>query len=270
MTPPSWPEQLNPRIIRCWRGRWPPGSVEPARYLYEHELVVVTEGICTVRVEKTAHRLSAGEFIIIPPAKHHITTTADDGVCRSCIHFDWMHLPDRPATPICCFLPDRPDPNRIIHPPAWAQHPLPPGSFARQGPVPGIVDQLFKRWAGEDPVEAATSRSLMQELLLRLLWSQSGAQPAPQDRATHLAYLVKDLLDSHIDKPASVRTLIAGLSFTYEHLCRIFHAKFSITPLSYLNARRLERARTQLPNPRLTIAEIAFANGFQDAGYFTR
>ncbi|MEZ0298542.1 MAG: helix-turn-helix transcriptional regulator, partial [Candidatus Methylacidiphilales bacterium] len=47
-------------------------------------------------------------------------------------------------------------------------------------------------------------------------------------------------------------------------------AKFSITPLSYLNARRLERARTQLPNPRLTIAEIAFANGFQDAGYFTR
>ncbi|PTY02308.1 AraC family transcriptional regulator [Verrucomicrobia bacterium LW23] len=269
MTSSLWLDQINPRILRCWRGNWMPGTIEPARALYEHELVLVTEGACTVRVEKTSHVLAAGHYIIIPPAALHISTAGGEGVHRACIHFDWTHVPGRSQTPICRFYPEKLPAEQVVQAPSWVPTHLPPGVWEADSPVLSLVDALFDRWASADPIQAATSRAVLQELLLRLLWREN-SKPAAPDRSTQIAWLVKDLLDSHFNKPDCIRTLLAPLGFSYEHLCRTFHHKFGIAPLTYLNAQRLERAKALLPNPRLTIAEIAYANGFHDAGYFTR
>ncbi len=85
--------------------------------------------------------------------------------------------------------------------------------------------------------------------MLRLLW--------PTDRSTRyvasssqLAYAVKEALDTNALKGGSVQALLAGLGCSYAHACRVFHKSFGLTPVAYITAQRLERAKSLLGNTR--------------------
>ncbi|MFZ4775765.1 MAG: helix-turn-helix domain-containing protein [Terrimicrobiaceae bacterium] len=43
-----------------------------------------------------------------------------------------------------------------------------------------------------------------------------------------------------------------------------------MSPVEYRNTSRIEQTKTLLRDTNLTIAEIAYQVGFQDAGYFFR
>jgi AraC-like DNA-binding protein len=70
--------------------------------------------------------------------------------------------------------------------------------------------------------------------------------------------------------PKSIQLLLPSLGFSYAHLCRIFTAKFGISPVRYRNAVRLEKARNMLKNPLCTVAQAAYSAGFSDPAYFSR
>lgn len=64
----SWTRRIDPELNHLWRGGWGNGRLEPARYLYDHELVLVQRGSCRVAVGAQSLELEAGSWIIIPPA----------------------------------------------------------------------------------------------------------------------------------------------------------------------------------------------------------
>jgi len=143
------------------------------------------------------------------------------------------------------------------------------GKFPPTGRVTAFIETLFHRWQTRNQFERATCQAIFLELLLHLLWRQPGRRQT-SERALNLACMTKDLLDREDQAGSPVQPLLESLGFSYPHLCRLFKKHYGLTPVSYRNAIRLERAKTFLRNPRMTIAEVAYAAGFQDPGYFAR
>ena len=264
-----WLDRISPRLNMLWRGEWPHHYVEPARRLYDHELVLVTKGKFLLRVEQQEWEMSPGSFALIPPNTTHVSITTGATVYRSCIHFNWLSDP-APRHPICCYYPKRPATRLITSAPAFVpiQSPL-SGTFDPQGTIAALLETLFMRWQTKETFQRTLCRGPFLELLVQLLWPKTRKKhtgdPAPQ-----LALAAKELLDHQRQARGSIQTLLATLGCTYPHVCRLFHKSFGLTPLEYLNAQRLERAKSLLRNPRLTVAEVAYQSGFNDPGYFTK
>lgn len=270
MNPNAWLDQITPRLNDAWRGSWKSGTVEPGRYLYDHELVLVTEGSCRVQVETTFYELSAGTFLIISPGTYHATTTHRGGVHRCCFHFDWTApTARRPKLPVWVYHPARPRAADIRHAPGFVTRQSWSGRFELAGQVPLLLETLYHRWQTGSEQDRATCHVTFAEMLLYLLW-RKGTRRSQQDRATRLAFAVKELLDRTPRGSVAIQPLLFTLGFSYAHLCRLFKAKFGLSPVQYRNAARLEHAKNLLRDPKRTIAEAAYDAGFNDPAYFSR
>lgn len=265
----TWLDRISPRLRILWRAAWKPGNVEPARFLYDHELVIVTEGSCLVQIEDQSLPLTAGHYVIIPPGTHHVSTAGPDGVFRSCMHFHWQYQTEQTDMPICCFYPNRPSRRELTLAPSWVPKGVLTGTFAMDGPVCSLVETLFHRWQTGRTADRQLARATFLELIIHLVGDFSSSRKEPS-RADQLAYAVKEVLEYDTNSTESIQALLSTLGFSYAHLCRVFHGKFGVTPGEYRNATRLERAKALLANPRLTVSEVAYATGFQDPGYFAR
>ncbi|PZP30395.1 MAG: adenosine deaminase [Roseateles depolymerans] len=82
------------------------------------------------------------------------------------------------------------------------------------------------------------------------------------DASRTLAAQAAAWLDACSDPAASVEDLAAHLGITSRHLRRIFAAEHGVTPLQYLQTRRLLLAKALLTDTPLPVAQVAEAAGF--------
>lgn len=265
----SWTSRLDPRLNVFWQGRWRAGQVEPARYLYDHELVIVSRGSCVVAFSNRAVELSAGDYLIIPPDTFHTTTAGEHGVTRHCFHFDWMSSSNPASRAFCCFYPTRPARALITVTPDFVPTDVFQGSHPENTVVRSLVKTVAHSWETADPLEREICRAVFLELLIRLVW-RPGESCRRVDRAAQLAQAARDVLGRPESGAQSVQALLSSLGCTYAHVCRLFHRAYGVTPTEYRTAVRLERAKVFLRDRRMTVAEAAHAAGFDDPGYFAR
>ncbi|TFZ05990.1 DNA-3-methyladenine glycosylase 2 family protein [Ramlibacter henchirensis] len=86
-----------------------------------------------------------------------------------------------------------------------------------------------------------------------------------QDAASILARQAARLLDepeAWTQDAPSVESLAARLGVSERHLRRIFEAQFGVSPLQYLQTRRLLTAKQLLADTALPITQVALASGF--------
>lgn len=263
-------ERIHPELNHLWRGGWKARRVEPPRYLYDHELVLVQRGKCTVAVPGNTLELDAGSWIIIPPATNHSTLAGSKGVFRSCIHFNWIpRNTPRPGS-LWLFHPRRPRAAQIASAPAFAPQGLPQGNYALDGPVPNLIETIFARWQMTDKLSARLARIHFSEVIAHLFLGGSPGPASKHRSQTGTAYAARELLDSDLSSRMGIQEQLGTLGFSYAHVCRLFHKAFGVTPNGYRNALRLEHAKTLLRDPRLTIAEVATGAGFNDPAYFAK
>jgi AraC family transcriptional regulator, regulatory protein of adaptative response / DNA-3-methyladenine glycosylase II len=107
--------------------------------------------------------------------------------------------------------------------------------------------------------EAAAFRPCMKcrpELAPRALpWTTA-------DASRTLAQQAAAWLDDCDDADASVEDLARHLGITSRHLRRIFQAEHGVSPLQYLQTRRLLLAKALLTDSQLPVQEVAYAAGF--------
>ena len=86
-----------------------------------------------------------------------------------------------------------------------------------------------------------------------------------QDASSVLAQQAARLLDepdAWATEPPSVERLAARLGVSDRHLRRIFEAQLGVSPLQYLQTRRLLTAKQLLADTDLPITQVALASGF--------
>ncbi|HWH82015.1 MAG TPA: Ada metal-binding domain-containing protein, partial [Burkholderiaceae bacterium] len=90
------------------------------------------------------------------------------------------------------------------------------------------------------------------------------------DASTTLARQAADALDARAasGEAASLVDVAARLGVSDRHLRRIFQAEHGVTPLQYLQTRRLLLAKQLLTDTRLPVAQVALASGFNSVRRF--
>lgn len=92
-----------------------------------------------------------------------------------------------------------------------------------------------------------------------------------QDASGVLAQQAARLLDEPEawgSEPPSVEQLAARLGVSDRHLRRIFEAQLGVSPMQYLQTRRLLTAKQLLADTRLPITQVALASGFASVRRF--
>lgn len=241
--------------------------MEPARRLYDHELVVVTHGACTITVDGRALHCRRGNFIIIPPDTLHATVQESPSLYRYCIHFDWAGSDQPMPAGVAVFCPSSIKREFVHRAPPSVPKELLYGRIASLPQAVELLSAIALKCESRDSGERASCRGLLLSLLLMLLTPTSGQVERPQQS---LASKIRTLLHHPLPQRYSVQKSLESLGYSYAHLCRLFHKTYGISPLQYLNALRIERAKRLLSNQRLSVAEVARKAGINNPHYFAR
>ena len=92
-----------------------------------------------------------------------------------------------------------------------------------------------------------------------------------QEASAILAHQAARLLDEPEaagERPASIEHLAARLGISDRHLRRIFEAQFGVSPIQYLQTRRLHTAKQLLADTGLPIADVALMSGYASVRRF--
>ena len=94
---------------------------------------------------------------------------------------------------------------------------------------------------------------------------------APAAVSTNIpSYLVelKDIFDNHYEEPFSLNTYEDTFGISKYRICKEFSAAYSISPLNYLNGRRMEIAKEMLLNTDYNIYEVSSKIGIENVNHF--
>ena len=186
-------------------------------------------------------------------------------------HFDWVYAGPWQETPVMTYHPAKPCRTDLRNAPDFVPSTVFHGSIPNPQPAFDLFDRLFQTQHFGDAHEQLAGRSLLLELLIQLLDERVEA-PRPRKRGPHLASLVRMQLKNAVEsgKPIpSIRQMLEKSSYSYAHLCRIFHAEYGIPPLKYVHMLRIGRAKLLLNDMTLGVSEIAYRVGFNDPVYFS-
>ena len=174
--------------------------------------------------------------------------------------FDWLDLPaevvaDERTEPILRRLleinPDRAlpnfDPRRYDTGPGLAQT---------------LADGVSDNWA-----VAMETEGLLCLLLARFLEGAS-ARIARMDRRIAAAV---QYIGTHLDGRVVVADLASAVALSKDHFIRLFARELGITPVRYINRKKIEAAQLRLLlRPGESVKQIAYGLGFDNLQYFNR
>ncbi len=95
-----------------------------------------------------------------------------------------------------------------------------------------------------------------------LAWSIQDASAILAQQAARLLDAPESWHKTSIGESATVATLAAKLGVSDRHLRRIFEAQLGVSPLQYLQTRRLLTAKQLLADTNLPITDVSLASGF--------
>lgn len=210
-----------------------PGSVGITHYGQSHVLLTGREGVDVINVyaDLQSHPLP----VVPPPWDRTLASTLAPHPSVVHRHNRRVHL-----------VFDQP--QRMIEPLQWMlreQHAAAPACVQ-------IMQQLF---------------SLFLVECCRVA-DRQGWQAQP--KAPPWVEQVRAFIDHSFDRPIGLAdmTRLAGVSS--EHLCRRFRQHTALSPIAYLNDRRLQHAMWLLRTSDRSVTDIALASGFSDVSYFNR
>ena len=251
--------------------------IEASRVIYDHELVIFG-GEFIVEIDGQKLICPSKSFIIIPPGKEHKTiNVSNKPAYRHWVHFDWICDKSFHKTPLAAYSSANPL-YKLYH---TAPNFVPDIVF--KGTVPSFAKilELHRRLCEHhnygDSHDKKTCRVILLEILIELL--DQGTSIAEHYDKTHklttkvrqmLSNTIEDIITQSAYEIPSVQKLLAETGYSYAYLCRLFKKAYGISPISYINLLRIERAKLLIEDTDLKISQIARQLGFESNEYFTR
>lgn len=129
--------------------------------------------------------------------------------------------------------------------------------------------ELVRKFAGEQ-IAAATARLMLVE---RRRGSQSpflGSNEPIQDRMEAEVERAVRYIDAHLGGKVSVADVCGQVAVTERTLARKFQSNLGMSPLSYLQSRRMARAKQLLEDTQLPLESVVERCGYEDVSSFRK
>lgn len=248
--------------------------VEPLRVIYDHELVLFRGGDFVVTIEEQKIFCPDGTFLIVPPGRQHVSRTlSPKGGHRYWVHFDWTWARPCDSLPILTYLPGRPLPELYRPAPPFVPADILHGTIVAPQRVFDLHRQLRDLWNQGDNLYRLVSRCRLHELLVELLADRQAGntiQNADKDLPHQVRIVLNRAAERTVADMPSIQRQLEELGYSYAHLCRCFRRAYGVAPLQYINALRIERAKSLIHDTQLPLGEVARRVGFDSPAYFCR
>ncbi|MBQ7936463.1 MAG: helix-turn-helix transcriptional regulator [Clostridia bacterium] len=100
-------------------------------------------------------------------------------------------------------------------------------------------------------------------------WAESTSPLHQHDKKDHCICQAISEIHESIDRKISLPRIASQCGLSYAHFFRRFQAYTGRTPSEYIAFCRLQKAKSLLHDPALSIKNIAFACGFENEYYFS-
>ena len=133
-------------------------------------------------------------------------------------------------------------------------------------PFIGLINEFRNRekWSKET---AQSYFNILCVNLLRLYERTVKEQNIPEN-SSDLMSTVNSYIDDNLSKDISVSELAELTGYSENHFRVQFKKIMDMSPLKFLNMKRVDAAREMLMNDKLSVTEIAFELGFSSSQYF--
>lgn len=135
------------------------------------------------------------------------------------------------------------------------------------------TEQLFQKIIQAHRSNATMSRLRVDQLFLQLLY-QLAMQSADRHRELGISAKLQaavEYIHVHYDQKLSVGQLCALTGYSPAHLRRLFEQHFGMSPMEYIQSKRMEAAKELLmDDPVRTLEEISQSLGICSVSYFCK
>jgi AraC family transcriptional regulator len=116
----------------------------------------------------------------------------------------------------------------------------------------------------------ALSLVLIHELIRLERTTSGAARPLSGGLPAWQRKRVVEFIEEHLSDEISLATLAKLVNLSLFHFARAFKQSFGVPPHRYHSARRMDRARSLLQRPALSVTQIGVQTGFRETSSFTR
>src|SRR5262249_9965520 len=81
--------------------------------------------------------------------------------------------------------------------------------------------------------------------------------------------IVSEYLEEHLTEPVPLAKLVELTQLSHCHFSRAFKQSFGMPPHRFHMSRRIERAKTLLAEPVMSVSDVALELGFNEPSSFT-
>lgn len=130
---------------------------------------------------------------------------------------------------------------------------------------PTLIQNIIKnkQRTFSDKVE---SRGIVYQLIARFLKEGKPKIELNDNRIRKVLSFIR----KNIYKPMNIDTLAEISCLSKDHFIRLFHKEIGITPLQYINQKKIERAQLILITENIPVKNIAYLLSYEDHSYFNR
>lgn len=138
---------------------------------------------------------------------------------------------------------------------------------------PERVGRLFQKlresWLFQSRAYRIVSLGILYEIYGEMM-EQAGAGYLPKSKALKLEKAREMMAEDYADSTLSVHRLAWELSMSEGHFRRLFKTAYGCAPMDFLKNLRIGHAKDLLLSTDLSVSQISFRVGFEDAAYFSR
>jgi len=140
---------------------------------------------------------------------------------------------------------------------------------AREEDVPwiGNIMAKFEIISGSESPAAVFRKKELLYRLLTLVYTENFQLTAEQLRYPQITEGVQ-LLKQHYLENIPIPELAEACNLSVSSFRELFHKQYGMSPVQYRKHLRIRRAQELLSEGSCTVAEAAFASGFENIGYF--
>jgi AraC family transcriptional regulator, arabinose operon regulatory protein len=133
--------------------------------------------------------------------------------------------------------------------------------------IKGVFSQLVALKDTQYPLQNDLQHNLLEEILIRAAAHHLAASPRCPDERVLLAC---DYMQSQMTEKFKIEDVAIACNLSPSRLAHLFKKHMGLSPKSWSNNLRLQKARKLLLTADLSISQIAQDVGYEDAAYFTR
>lgn len=241
------------RLIYCTMAKY---DVSWHSIMHRHphaELFLCLDGHSEMQIARERVRLHHGDlFLINPGVEHTEYSDPDDPLSYIVIGMSGVHfIPEDGSTNPQRYCCTHSEDNLSEYEPYFLD----------------MIRELSARKEGY----LSVCLNIMNILLAkasRCMRMEIASNSAPSE--TRSCDEIKQLIDEHFTKPITLEWLAAQAHISKFHLSHLFRQQYGVSPIQYLNQRRLQEAEYLLTHTTHSLSEIGTMIGFSSASYFSQ